>query len=153
MPRALLTDIEINASPSQIWKVLTDFPRFPEWNPFIREATGEIKVGGKLRLSFTTPSGMGMTASATLVQVEPDYELRWIGSLLVPLLMDIEHYFLMEPLAPHRTRFVHGESFGGMLVPVFLRMFSSEVTAAYEAMNQALKVQAEALNGQRTVIR
>lgn len=145
MPRALLTDIEIKATPAQVWKILTDFPRFPEWNPFIREAAGEVRVGGRLRLSFSTPSGMGMTASATLVQVEPDYELRWIGSLLVPLLMDIEHYFLVEPLAPHRTRFVQGESFGGMLVPVFLRMFRSEVLGAYESMNQALKIRAEDL--------
>jgi Uncharacterized conserved protein len=125
--------------------VLTDFPMFPEWNPFIREAHGDLRVGGKLRLSFTTPAGIGMKATATLVQVEPDYELRWIGSLLVPLLMDIEHFFIVEPLSPNKTRFVHGETFGGMLVPVFIRMLQSEVMGAYRAMNQALKQRAEIL--------
>ncbi len=145
MPRALITENEIHASPALVWQVLTDFALFPEWNPFIREASGQLRVGGKLRLSFTTPSGMGMTASATLVQVEPDYELRWIGSLLAPLLMDIEHFFIMAPLSQHRTRFVHGETFGGMLVPVFIRMLQSEVMGAYRAMNQALKARAEAL--------
>jgi hypothetical protein len=145
MPRALITENEIHAAPSLVWRVVTDFPMFPEWNPFIREAHGDLRVGGKLRLSFTTPAGIGMKATATLVQVEPDYELRWIGSLLVPLLMDIEHFFIVEPLAPNKTRFVHGETFGGMLVPVFIRMLQSEVMGAYRAMNQALKQRAEIL--------
>ena len=145
MPRALISENEILASPSQVWRVLTDFPFYPEWNPFIREAEGELRVGSRLKLSFITPSGIGMKASATLVQVEQDYELRWVGSLLAPILMDVEHFFIMEPLSPHRTRFVHGETFGGMLVPVFIRMLQSEVMGAYRAMNLALKQRAEVL--------
>ena len=32
----LNSEIEINASPETVWKLLTDTSRFPEWNPFIR---------------------------------------------------------------------------------------------------------------------
>ena len=44
----LNSEIEINASPETVWKLLTDTSRFPEWNPFIRRLSGEFKVGQKL---------------------------------------------------------------------------------------------------------
>ena len=34
------TEIEINAPAEKIWKVLTDFAAYPEWNPFVRRGEG-----------------------------------------------------------------------------------------------------------------
>ena len=34
------TKIRINASPKQVWDVLIDFERYPEWNPFIKSIKG-----------------------------------------------------------------------------------------------------------------
>src|SRR4051812_19364669 len=48
--RELHTEIEIDAPPTHVWKVLTDFARFPSWNPLIPEASGELVEGARLRV-------------------------------------------------------------------------------------------------------
>ncbi len=59
--RELRSEINIASPPSAVWKVLTDFPSFPNWNPFIREASGSLKVGERLRVRSYPPGGRAMT--------------------------------------------------------------------------------------------
>ena len=51
----LRTEIEISAPPAAVWEVLTDFARYPEWNPFLVEVQGSPKVGGELRVAVSPP--------------------------------------------------------------------------------------------------
>lgn len=37
--------LDINASAEQVWEVLTDFPRYGEWNPFVVECRSTLKPG------------------------------------------------------------------------------------------------------------
>ena len=37
----LFTMTEIEAPAERVWHILTDFARYPEWNPFIRCIEGE----------------------------------------------------------------------------------------------------------------
>jgi len=48
----LRTDIEIDAPVERVWEVLTDFDRFPDWNPFIRKVVPnrELRWLGRLGL-------------------------------------------------------------------------------------------------------
>ncbi|MER3407514.1 MAG: SRPBCC domain-containing protein, partial [Nitrososphaera sp.] len=41
MAKEVRTEIEIAAGPQRVWQVITDFARYPEWNPFIRRVEGE----------------------------------------------------------------------------------------------------------------
>ena len=41
---------EIDASPEDVWQVLTDFDAYPEWNPFIRSIQGNPEVGSRLSI-------------------------------------------------------------------------------------------------------
>jgi uncharacterized protein YndB with AHSA1/START domain len=47
--------IEIGASASRVWSVLTDLEHYPEWNPWIREARGRLIVGAELDLTVAPP--------------------------------------------------------------------------------------------------
>jgi len=47
--KEVFSEIEIQATADRVWQVLTDFARYPEWNPFIRRISGEPKEGTRLR--------------------------------------------------------------------------------------------------------
>ncbi len=141
--KELRTEIKIQASAERVWQILTDFPSFPEWNPFIRRASGEPRKGARL-VVFMQPSGArGMTFQPEVLKAEPNRELRWLGHLLVPGLFDGEHIFTIEPLGINRVRFVQREIFTGLLVPLFARWLHTDTLRGFEEMNRALKIQAE----------
>jgi hypothetical protein len=141
--KELRSEIVIEASAERVWGLLTDFTRFPEWNPFIRRARGNVKEGQRLEVHMQPSGANGMTFRPTVLKAEPNRELRWIGHLLIPGLFDGEHIFTIEPLGPDRVRFVQREIFTGLLVPLFARGLDTDTQRGFEEMNQALKVQAE----------
>lgn len=136
--------IQIGAPPMTVWKVLTDLGRYHEWNPLIREASGEIVVGKRIRLLSVQPAtGRMMTVKPKIIAVEPGVELRWISSLLG--LIGGEHRFALSP-AEGGTRLVQSERFWGPLVSVSGKTFTS-AEASYRAFNEALKKRVEAAEG------
>jgi len=136
-------EIEIEAPPEVVWRVLTDFAAYGDWNPFIRGIEGEARPGGKLTVRIEPPDAKAMRFTPRVLAVEPNRELRWKGRLLVPGLFDGEHSLRIEPLEGRRSRFVHSERFTGLLVPL-LGSALGKTAAGFEQMNAALKTRAEA---------
>jgi hypothetical protein len=104
--RELRREIEIDASPERVWAVVTDFAGYPEWNPFIRSISGELREGAKLEVRIEPPGARAMTFKPTVRAVEASRELRWLGRLLFPGVFDGEHSLRIEPLDGGRSRFV-----------------------------------------------
>jgi hypothetical protein len=141
--REICTEIEIDAPAARVWQVLTDFAAFPDWNPFMTTAEGDLVAGGRLRVALHSPGHRPMTFRPILLTVEPEKGFRWLGHLGVPGIFDGEHEHTLEPLGPDRTRYVQSERFRGVLVP-FVGAMLKDTTRGFEEMNRALKARAEA---------
>ncbi len=141
--KELYSEIEIQAPAERVWDLLTDFAGFPQWNPFIRRASGKVEVGEHLEVILQPSGAQGMTFKPTVLKAEPNRELRWLGRLLLPGLFDGEHSFTIESLGENRVRFVQSEIFTGLLVPLFSRGLDADTRRGFEEMNQALKARAE----------
>lgn len=137
------TDIEIAAEPARVWEVLMDFAAHPQWNPFVRSIEGTGRVGDKLAIHVQPQGGKGMRFRPVVLANTPRQEFRWRGRLLMPGLFDGEHYFQLQPLAPGRTRFVHGEKFSGLLVGMAKASLEGGTRSGFVAMNEAIKQRAE----------
>lgn len=139
------SEIEIAASPRRVWDVLTDFPAYADWNPFIRRIRGEQAAGARLDVSIQPDGGRAMSFKPRLLVLAPEKELRWKGQLLLPGLFDGEHYFKLTETPAGGARFAQGEVFSGLLVPLLSRGSMLAGTArGFAAMNRALKARAEA---------
>jgi len=139
--RRIDTAIDIAAPPRAVWDVLVDFAAYPDWNPFIRRLQGEAQVGARLEVTVQPPGGKPMTFKPTVLVAEPARELRWLGRVLMPGLFDGEHGFRLEAIAGG-CRLHHGETFRGILVPLFGGMLDS-TTRGFTALNEALKERVE----------
>jgi hypothetical protein len=136
------TEVEIAAPPDAVWRALTDFAAYQDWNPFLVRVTGRPAVGEKLTLDIAPPGMRRMTMRETVTFVDEGVEIRWGGRLLIPGLADGEHYFRLVDLGGGRTRLLHGERFTGLLVPLVGGMIR-KVGRGFEALNQALKQRLE----------
>ena len=140
----ITTTMEIDAPPRSVWKVLVDFQAHKEWNPFVRSIEGSPREGETLKVSIQPSGGRGMTFRPRVLRVVPDQELRWLGRVVLPGVFDGQHFFKLEPLDEgRRTRFVRGERFTGVLVPLLRKSLDRGTREGFEAMNQALKARVE----------
>ena len=142
-PMEIRTEVEIAAPATEVWRILTDFPRYQEWNPFITDIAGECTPGSALEVQLSLPEGRDYTLRPRLLRCEADRELSWRGHLLFAGLFDGEHFFRLQEVGENRTRFVQGENFSGVLV----RFSGRTITRAargFVYMNQALKRRVEA---------
>jgi len=143
--RELRTEIEINGTMDHVWKVLTDFNSFSEWNPFIKNIEGDLKVGAQLKVLMEPPNGKAMTFKPVVKILEPNTEFRWLGSLLIPGIFDGEHIFQLEQINDNKIKFIHRENFSGFLVPLLWKSLNSNTRQGFEEMNKALKEKVEAI--------
>jgi len=150
--KELHSEIEISAPAEHVWGILTDFASYPQWNPFIRSISGEPKTGERLEARLEPPleppGGQGVTLRPTVLNAEPNRELRWLGHVLVPGLFDGEHFLIIQPLEDNRVRFVQREEFRGVLVPLIARSLENNTQQGFEEMNRALKERAETSPGE-----
>ena len=136
--RQILTSIEIGARPEDVWTVLMDFDRFPDWNPYITRMAGTAAEGERLEVRLAPPGGKAMAFRPTVLRVEEGREFRWRGHLFVPGIFDGEHIFELTDLGG-RTRFVQREEFRGVLAPLMLRLLSDSTERGFVVMNEALR--------------
>jgi hypothetical protein len=148
MSRRLDTSIEIEAAADRVWGALTDFARYPEWNPFVIELQGRPAMGERLKVVIRQGNGKTMTFRPRVVACEPGRVLAWKGSLGVGGLFDGVHGFELESASAGRTRLKHGETFSGLLVPLVWRRMEADTRCGFETMNAALKARLEGAPGQ-----
>jgi hypothetical protein len=133
----------IEAPAEAVWKVLTDLPRFAEWNPFLRAASGKPAVGATLFIGVETAAGVPLAFRPTVLVCDENRELRWRGFFIAPWLGSGEHVFRLEPAGAGRTCLIHGEKFGGVLPWLLSPLLRDSVRRGFAAMDRALKARVE----------
>jgi len=136
------TEIIINAAPEKIWSIIDDYPAYHSWNPFITKISGDKLVGGNLEVMIQLPGKKLMSFRPRILKYEPNSELRWKGKALLPGLFDGEHYFMIEEIEEAKCRFIHGEKFAGILVPLFNNVLI-DTEKGFGLMNDSLKTLVE----------
>ena len=93
-----ITHLDIDASPATVWAALTDFDRYPEWHPVLRELDAELEVGAPVRI-VAQMGRRTMTMHAVMVRVDFERELGWRGprSRVGRFFFGAHHWFRLEP--------------------------------------------------------
>lgn len=143
MNKEIKTEIIINASRERIWKVLTDFEAYPQWNPFVVRIEGKPIIG--TRLKNTLQNGEKQFQFKPIVtSVEPGKSFAWLGSLFIKGLFDGHHSFELEDLGNSQVKFIHSEQFSGILSGFILKKIGADTKLNFIKFNKAIKKRAEA---------
>lgn len=145
--REIHTGIDIDAPAERVWEVLSDLGSYPEWNPMIRRASGELRPGARLELHFQPEGRKKRVFRPRLLAVEPGRELRWLGSPGVPKVLESQHYFTIEPRPEGGVSLDHGMDYYGLLIPLLGGRLEALTRGPFEDMNAALKERSEGKQG------
>jgi len=144
--KEVYSEIQINASSSVVWDILTDFEKFGEWNPFIKEISGTLKEESELRIFIEPPNSKGMEFKPTLKKVETEKKIQWLGKIWIPKLFDGEHSWTINQIDDNIVLFIQKERFTGIFIPFFSKLLKN-TKSGFEMMNQNLKQRAEEMMG------
>ncbi len=147
MRKEIVTEVHIRAAPAAVWRVLLDFPAYPQWNPLITAIEGHADTGERLDITIALPDRRPMRFRPEVLRALPEQELSWLGRLGVPGLFDGEHRFELEPDdSGEGTLLRHREKFSGVLLPALWWYMGKPTRAGFEAMNDALREQVETVS-------
>ena len=140
--KTIETEIRIIAKPEKIWAVLTDFERYPEWNPFIKSISGMKRVGEQLYVTIQPPESSAMSFKPIILRFDENKEFRWKGKLFIKGLFDGEHFFILADNRDGTSTLTHGEKFSGLLVSLLGKTLEN-TKKGFVLMNEAIKVKSE----------
>jgi hypothetical protein len=141
--KTITTEIVINANKDLVWKILTDFNSYPNWNPFITQIQGELKTGSRFNVTLNIQGRKPTSFQPDIISMTPGEKFCWKGKLFIKGLFDGTHYFILEGMEDEKTLFRHGENFTGLLTGPVLRKIGGATREAFDRMNLALKERAE----------
>lgn len=136
------SEIILPADAALSWEVLTDFAKYPEWNPYIPRIEGPFAEGEKL--SFTVVDAnfeAPLDLQAELGEIAQNEHFHWSGMLLMPGLHDTLHGFILLDRGDGTTQLRHYEEFRGILPRVLpdRERRIAKTKASFQKMNEALK--------------
>jgi hypothetical protein len=141
--RKVHTQIDIDAPIRKVWDLISDLNNYADWNPFVVMGKGPVREGERVTVRAQPEGARATTFHPVITALVPERELRWLGHLILPGLVDGEHIHILEPLGENRTRYIHDDEFSGLLVPVVWPWLETATYKGFEKMNVALKKRAE----------
>ncbi|RLV96193.1 hypothetical protein JA1_000266 [Spathaspora sp. JA1] len=152
MGQSINTSIEINATPEKVREFFLNYRNQSNWNPFFKvfekytnEKVNELHVGDQLKVVLQPHGKTNQFTMYPTIASNNSSELKWKGGNFI--FWGI-HSFNFEPIdGGSRTKFVHGEVFGGLLLWLVSWMgILRDTELSFNDLNAALKEQVESLD-------
>ncbi len=144
--KEIRTEIIINTSKEEVWSILTNFRKYPEWNPFIRSLEGQAVKDTRLMATLQLKDRKPMVFKSVVTVSEEKKKFEWLGTTPFNV-VNGRHYFILEEISKKQVKFVHGEQFTGILARPFHKRLAWPTQKGFVEMNKALKNRAEQLAG------
>ena len=135
--RTFYAEVVVEAPREEIWRTLTDFNRYDEWNPYITSASGRAVPGATVTMSVRGRNGETTEREAEVQIVDPGRKIEWRSRRFAPGVLDRERTFRVLPTdTPGRWRVTHVLRVEGLGTPFIDR---DEERAGGAAMLEALR--------------
>ncbi len=134
------TSISIDASPTQIWDILTEAEAYPEWDPGMIRLEGKIAHGEKI--TAYTKISPDRAFPVTVTEFQPGQKMTWASKMPLGLFKG-ERTFVITENDAGGSDFYMQEEFGGILLPLIGRTIP-DLQPSFDNFAAGLKSRAEA---------
>ncbi|MEO1418066.1 MAG: SRPBCC domain-containing protein [Bacteroidota bacterium] len=140
--RTVYTDIIIDATPEQVWTVLTDTENFAGWGVFLTDIKGTICDNCEIDAIFQlNPSKDKRQTIHHTINVEEGKEFRWSEKFMGGILD--YHVFRVESTSDGKTRFIQSDMAKGGMTWLMGKTVIKLEAKNYPRFNRALKAEVE----------
>ena len=140
--------VEIAAPARVVWQVLTDLPRYAEWNPFCIRAVSSLEMGAAVEmtlLNYAAPGGL-VPNLEYICAFEPErlisWEMRHSQAWPYPARRDQ----VIEATGSESCRYFSTDAFLGANGIHVFRFAGPWIKRAFDDSGRALKARAEAVH-------
>jgi hypothetical protein len=129
----------IQASPDTIWAILTDAPRYTDWDSGVVRVEGRITPGEKIKVVSKVNPGRAFPVKVT--EFTPGQRMAWTGGMPMGLFKGVRT-FTLTPQGNGATRLTVREEYTGPLLPLIWRSLP-DLGPSFEQFVNGLKQRAE----------
>lgn len=141
--------LAVAAPADVVWRVITDFARYPEWNPFVVACRSTLEPGSTIEMRVRVLPFVAQKQRERVFEHVPGRRLRY-GIDPVPLgALASSRAHEVEPVGADTSRYVSTFALDGWLAPVVATLFGARLERGFAAMSAGIKARAEALHGGR----
>ncbi len=133
------TEIIIEGTPDQIWKLLINFSEYQNWHPYFCEVSGSVEKGKYL--NFKTKQLDGSPDGkfrAKLLEIEPMKDLSWGGNAW--FFFKAKHYFHLIKVDDKHTKLIQGEYWRGLFGKSYGKKYYPGLLEKFERLNETIKI-------------
>lgn len=144
MAFAIDDSVRIDAPAEVAWGVLTDLPRYPEWNPFCLTAESTLEPGAPIVMRVRLVGPRPLTQRERIRSVTPGSGFSYS---MIPVPGRALHSLRSHTLTPLDERSCRYDShfeLGGWLAPVVAGLLGGALRHGFGAMTAALAERAAA---------
>ena len=135
--------VTIEATVETVWRVLTDFDRYGEWNPFTPHVKAELTMGARVDMRVTM-GAFRLKQTEIVCALEPPARLAWRTTIGARWLLHAVREQRLEVLDDATCRYSTSDEFKGLLMPLVILLTGGFVRRGFNAVGVALKRRAEA---------
>ena len=137
--------VEINAPIEKVWRVLLDFDRYGDWNPFTYKVETDLKIGSPVNLYVKLPRRGSKLQVEYIREVSEPNILSWGMTMGAEFLLTAVREQHLKALGCECCTYQSTDAFSGVLTPVVKMLFSHSIRDGFNAMAYALKARAETI--------
>ncbi|WP_433683524.1 SRPBCC family protein [Nocardia sp. CA-119907] len=137
--------VEIDAPAELVWQVITDLPRYGEWNPFCIEARSTLVPGEPIDMLVALSGSGPRRQREWMVSHTPGTEFSYS---MKPVPLGTLHSLRshkVTPLGPDRTRYESHFELSGWLHPLVIALLGKNLRRGFAGMTEGIQRRAESL--------
>jgi len=135
--------VTIDAPPCEIWRVLVDLDRYPEWNRYATSAVGELRVGGEVEINVPRQGEKRGPVNNRVTELVINQRLCWRSLSWYKFLVYGVRCRHLEVQPDGSTIFREVETMHGSLAGVIQRAMAPQLLRGLQSECDSLKEEVE----------